>query len=72
LIYSSTYSINQHLRIEKRKKYGVCEYIHIAIGDKKCLDFFFESHVHEFIGSEFHVDKNGDGVIHVPIMFGDD
>jgi hypothetical protein len=36
------------------------------------LDPIYEISMKPYIDSEFYTDNNGDGVIHIPVMFGDD
>lgn len=44
----------------------------MLLGEIECLNVLFEQSLKYFVDSPFYKDKNNDGVIHIPLLYGDD
>jgi hypothetical protein len=57
---------------DMRNSHPKCKYQDLLFGEKLCTDIFYEDQLKYYIDSNFYTDNNGDGVIHIPVLFGED
>lgn len=67
-----TYALPDFLYYDKLKTAASCFYKDLIFEQRYCIDPLYEDEFEHFITSEFYTDNNNDGVIHIPVFFGDD